>query len=196
MEDGEVDSDSATAASNQHKVEAGSNNIAVANNTEIPVIEVLDDSAHPNDTITLDSTGECSMFLDTGPAAPVEEGEVSEPCSPSLPDSKTDTATRLMPSKDSAASTPSVDSNSDSVQFGNGKNKTHRRAKSKGFVLGAVIPDSITHFTALPDADKWTVDVTDHILFENLPDALGTWDNMRGIMKKVRSKISRLHAED
>ncbi|XP_018013660.1 zinc finger CCHC domain-containing protein 8 homolog [Hyalella azteca] len=74
--------------------------------------------------------------------------------------------------------------------------RRHVKAASKGFVMGAVLPKSITPFTSLPHPDKWTVDVTDHILFENLPDSTGAWQNMKSLMQKVKSKVSEIHAEN
>lgn len=76
------------------------------------------------------------------------------------------------------------------------KTKRHHRSHSKGFKLGTMIPDSCTPFKSLPSSEKWTVDVSDHIVFDNLPDALGTWDKMKGIMGKVKSKMSLLHADE
>ncbi|XP_068240828.1 uncharacterized protein [Palaemon carinicauda] len=72
----------------------------------------------------------------------------------------------------------------------------HHRSQSKGFQLGAAIPPSITPYNILPDAEKWTVDVSDHINFENLPDALGTWVKMKGLVGKVRSRMCEIHADD
>lgn len=76
------------------------------------------------------------------------------------------------------------------------KTKRHHRSHSKGFKLGTVIPDSSTPYKSLPSAEKWTVDVSDHIVFDNLPDALGTWDKMKGIMGKVKRKMNLLHADE
>jgi len=63
-------------------------------------------------------------------------------------------------------------------------------------VLGAVIPESITEFVELPNADKWTADVTDHIVFENLADSVGTWDKIKGLMKRVKTTMETLHPDD
>ncbi|XP_064120055.1 zinc finger CCHC domain-containing protein 8-like isoform X3 [Macrobrachium nipponense] len=72
----------------------------------------------------------------------------------------------------------------------------HHRSQSKGFKLGVAIPPSITPFTHLPSAEKWTVDVTDHINFENLPDALGTWEKMKGLVSKVRKRMGEIHVDE
>jgi len=76
------------------------------------------------------------------------------------------------------------------------KVKNHHRSKSKGFELGATIPESVTPYSVLPHSDKWTVDVHDHILFDNLPDALGTWSKMKGLMTRVKTKMDKLHEDD
>lgn len=76
------------------------------------------------------------------------------------------------------------------------KTKRHHRSHSKGFKLGTMIPASCTPYNCLPSAEKWTVDVSDHIVFDNLPDALGTWDKMKGIMGKVKRKMNILHADE
>lgn len=74
--------------------------------------------------------------------------------------------------------------------------KRQHKSSSKGFMLGVTIPESITPFKSLPNHDKWSVDVSDHMLFENLPDALGTWDKMRSLMTSVRDKMHEIHTED
>ena len=59
-----------------------------------------------------------------------------------------------------------------------------------------MIPDSCTSYKSLPSPEKWTVDVSDHIVFDNLPDALGTWEKMKGVMGAVRNKMTKLHADE
>lgn len=94
---------------------------------------------------------------------------------------------------------PSQSENScsgDSTRQKKTKTKRHHRSHSKGFKLGTMIPESSTPYKRLPSPDKWTVDVSDHIVFDNLPDALGTWDKMKGVMGSVRKKMTVLHAEE
>ncbi|KAK4329175.1 hypothetical protein Pmani_000466 [Petrolisthes manimaculis] len=76
------------------------------------------------------------------------------------------------------------------------KPKRHHRSHSKGFQFGVTIPESCTPFKTLPDVDMWTVDVSDHINFDNLPDALGTWDKMKGLMGQVKKRMTELHKDD
>ncbi|KAJ8312797.1 hypothetical protein KUTeg_010170 [Tegillarca granosa] len=42
----------------------------------------------------------------------------------------------------------------------------------------------------LPDAVKFGDGIEDHIPFENLPDSTGTFEKMRGLISKIRDKIS------
>lgn len=175
----------------------------------------LSDGDSTQGTLTLDDTAATEpivdlSFIDTNPS-PVAEVEAAEPNCDSDDDgldnkskdkkSSDETNGVAASSSQSGRSTP-IDTdnpgtpNTTSTPAPGKRLKNHRRAGSKGFVLGAVIPESISGFKELPDFDKWTVDVTDHILFENLPDALGTWKNMRGLMQKVRSKMAEVHTED
>jgi zinc finger CCHC domain-containing protein 8 len=52
---------------------------------------------------------------------------------------------------------------------------------------GTPIAASCSPFRALPDRTKWAKDTTDHILFENLPDSTGKWDQMLEVLKRGRS---------
>ena len=51
-------------------------------------------------------------------------------------------------------------------------------------------------FQSVPQYSKFGVNMTEHIAFENLPNATGKWDDMRnGIIKKVREKMSGIRGE-
>ena len=52
---------------------------------------------------------------------------------------------------------------------------------------GTPIVQMHSPFTSLPAQDKWTTNTTDHIFFENLPEATGKYDQMAEILKKVRN---------
>ncbi|TRY75591.1 hypothetical protein TCAL_00521 [Tigriopus californicus] len=63
---------------------------------------------------------------------------------------------------------------------------------SKGVEEGTPIVHTYSDYKSLPDQNKWAKDVTDHILFENLPDTTGKWDQMRKVIqrgRKVRSEL-------
>ncbi len=51
---------------------------------------------------------------------------------------------------------------------------------------GTPIVDTYSPYEALPSQQAWAVGTTDHILFENLPDSTGKWDQMRGVLQKGR----------
>ena len=59
--------------------------------------------------------------------------------------------------------------------------------KTKSVDEGTPIVQLHSPFTSLPSQDKWTTNTTDHIMFENLPDSTGKWDEMSGLIKKIRS---------
>ncbi|XP_047498063.1 zinc finger CCHC domain-containing protein 8 homolog isoform X4 [Penaeus chinensis] len=97
------------------------------------------------------------------------------------------------------SSDPSESENSvssDTLESASKKMKQYHRSHSKGFKLGAAIPDSCTPFKTLPGAELWKVDVSDHINFDNLPDALGTWEKMKGLMTTVRKRVRELQADE
>jgi zinc finger CCHC domain-containing protein 8 len=41
-------------------------------------------------------------------------------------------------------------------------------------------------FPNLPAQAKWATNTTDHIMFENLPESTGKYENIRGIITKIR----------
>jgi len=43
----------------------------------------------------------------------------------------------------------------------------------------------------LPDATKFKSGISEHMMFENLPDSTGKYNKMREIMGKIRSKLSK-----
>ena len=51
---------------------------------------------------------------------------------------------------------------------------------------GTPIVEMYSPFERLPEQLKWAKDTTDHILFENLPDTTGKWDQMREVIKRGR----------
>ncbi|CAH1801702.1 unnamed protein product [Owenia fusiformis] len=44
----------------------------------------------------------------------------------------------------------------------------------------------------LPDSDNWKVGIIDHIPYENLPNATGTFQKMRGLLEKVRETVKEI----
>lgn len=50
-----------------------------------------------------------------------------------------------------------------------------------------------TKYAKIPNPDSFSKEIADIINFENLPDALGKYDNMRGVLKKVRSAMQNMN---
>lgn len=54
--------------------------------------------------------------------------------------------------------------------------------------LGTPIVSTFSPYDRLPNQDQWAKDTTDHILFDNLPDSTGKWDQMREVIKRGRDQ--------
>lgn len=67
------------------------------------------------------------------------------------------------------------------------------RVKSVSF--GTPILKSASPFERLPSSEKFSKDICDVINFENLPDSTGKYEQMSGLIKKVRSAVARIHSE-
>lgn len=76
--------------------------------------------------------------------------------------------------------------NSDEKDVATSGTGTLRRFHSLGSVLGTPVPATISRVESLPDAKKWSEGVADHIPFENLPGATGTFEKMRGLLAKIK----------
>lgn len=65
-------------------------------------------------------------------------------------------------------------------------------SQSKSVVLGT--PSLATHspYTKLPAFEKFSKDVSEHINFENLPGATGSYEKVKNSLKRVRAKLSSI----
>lgn len=54
----------------------------------------------------------------------------------------------------------------------------------------------VSEFTQLPSAEKFSKNICDVINFENLPDATGKYEKMSGLIKKVRSFVTKLNCDE
>jgi len=151
--------------------EAGNTTTDATINTTTDASTALDDSM---------------MFIDTNPVDMPEDAQENEEESAENPD----VTDGISSSADDSQSSNTCDSTDASEKK---TKKKSRKSLSKGFVLGAAIPESITEFSQVPNSEAWTVDVTDHLLFENLPGYTGTYDKMRGIIKRVKDTMAKLH---
>ena len=53
-------------------------------------------------------------------------------------------------------------------------------------VAGTPILELYSPFESVPKMDSFAKDSTDHILFENLPNYTGKWEEMSGLIKTIR----------
>lgn len=62
----------------------------------------------------------------------------------------------------------------------------------KTSVLGTPILKSNSPYSRLPNMDNFTKDVSPVINFENLPNSTGKYEQMTGVLQKVRTKLKDL----
>lgn len=67
---------------------------------------------------------------------------------------------------------------------------------TKSIVTGTPLLKTSSPFSKLPEGNSWSAGVSDVIDFENLPDAVGTYDKLSGLIKKVRSVVSRINDDN
>ena len=51
-------------------------------------------------------------------------------------------------------------------------------------------------FARLPSQNSFGKDMSEHIVFENLPDYTGKWDQMRGLLGSIRKKRKKMCEEE
>lgn len=96
----------------------------------------------------------------------------------------------IAPSSTSTAS-PTIASDEKTSVAVNSPSLGHVKSVTLGTPIIVTSP-----YTSLPSADKFAKDICDVICFENLPDATGTYEKMSGLIKKVRSFVSKLDDAD
>lgn len=67
---------------------------------------------------------------------------------------------------------------------------------AKEIVGGTPLLKSASPYAKIPDGNNWSVGVTDVIDFENLPDAIGTYDKLSGIIRRVRTVVKQINEEN
>lgn len=70
------------------------------------------------------------------------------------------------------------------------------QASVKSVHLGTPILPSTSPYSKLPSSEKFSKDICDVINFENLPDSTGKYEQMTGVLQKVRSTMARLHQQE
>lgn len=66
---------------------------------------------------------------------------------------------------------------------------------SKKLVFGTPLIESASPFTILPSGSCWSAGVSDIMDFENLPESIGKYKQMKGVINKVRDAVKQLNDE-
>lgn len=75
----------------------------------------------------------------------------------------------------------------------NGVNTSQGSVKSVD--LGTPVLQSTSPYSKLPSSEKFSKDICNLINFENLPDSTGKYEQMTGVLQKVRNTLAKLHEE-
>lgn len=67
------------------------------------------------------------------------------------------------------------------------------RSSVKSVHLGTPILPSTSPYNKLPSSEKFSKDICDVINFENLPDSTGKYEQISGVIQKVRNTMAKLH---
>lgn len=76
------------------------------------------------------------------------------------------------------------------------KSSDTSQASVKSIHLGTPILPSTSPYSKLPSSEKFSRDICDVINFENLPDSTGKYEQMSGVLQKVRSTMAKLHQQE
>ncbi|XP_067010968.1 zinc finger CCHC domain-containing protein 8 homolog [Anabrus simplex] len=140
-----------------------------------------------------DSEGGESRSL--GPPSPLSTGQssISSPRgqSPSLSDLEVKKNLLLTELEDGGSSSDTT------LQKGTPQNMTTPTlGRVKSVALGTPLLKSTSPYSNLPEPIKFSKDICDVINFENLPDATGKYEQMTGLIKKVRTVVQRIQNEN
>lgn len=75
----------------------------------------------------------------------------------------------------------------------NGINTSYGSVKSIDF--GTPVLQSTSPYNKLPPSEKFSKNICNLINFENLPDSTGKYEQMTGVLQKVRHTLAKLHQE-
>ncbi|XP_054008951.1 zinc finger CCHC domain-containing protein 8 homolog [Hylaeus anthracinus] len=65
----------------------------------------------------------------------------------------------------------------------------------KSVDLGTPVLQSASPYSKLPSSEKFSKNISDVINFENLPDSTGKYEQMTGVLQKVRNTLAQLQQE-
>lgn len=73
---------------------------------------------------------------------------------------------------------------------------TPTTGRSREVLDGTPLLKTSSPFGSLPTGDKWSAGVSDVIDFENLPDAVGAYKRLRGLISTVRSVVQQINDQN
>lgn len=137
------------------------------------------------------------------PALPKEKPPVNppEPPPPGVDsnDNKSQESSSELTNDSTAPSSPAnslaaSDTESASVSI-NSQVSTPTPLRTLKIDFGTPILQSLSPYSRLPSSEKFSKNICDVINFENLPDATGKYEQMSGLIQKVRSKMATINKE-
>lgn len=87
-------------------------------------------------------------------------------------------------------------SNSTPIRYTSQKSLDTSQTSVKSVHLGTPILPSTSPYSKLPSSEKFSRDICDIINFENLPDSTGKYEQMSGVLQRVRSTMTKLHQQE
>jgi len=125
-----------------------------------------------NDIIVLDETITIDSSMEE------DESVVEEAMEPEPPTelAETETSNSGLSTSNSGVSTPARQT---STSSNNSVAKTEP---------GTPIVEMFSPFVKLPSQDGWGKDMSEHVAFENLPNYTGKWEQMSGLIKRIRKR--------
>lgn len=72
-------------------------------------------------------------------------------------------------------------------------NTSHGSVKS--IDLGTPVLQSTSPYNKLPSSEKFSKNICNVINYENLPDSTGKYEQMTGVLQKVRNTLAKLNQE-
>ncbi|XP_067204922.1 zinc finger CCHC domain-containing protein 8 homolog [Linepithema humile] len=73
--------------------------------------------------------------------------------------------------------------------------KSSHQSSIKSVHLGTPLLSSASPYNKLPSSEKFSKNISNLINFENLPDSTGKYEQMTGVLQKVRNTMARLNQE-
>ncbi|XP_051168576.1 zinc finger CCHC domain-containing protein 8 homolog [Leptopilina boulardi] len=133
------------------------------------------------------------------PALPKEKPPINPPEPPppgvDSSDNKSQESSSELTNDSTAPSSPANSLAASDTESANTQVNTPTPLKTIKVDLGTPILQSLSPFSRLPSSEKFSKNICDVINFENLPDSTGKYEQMTGLIQKVRTKMATIHKE-